>query len=134
MICPDKVRQFYCKVRQFYCKVRQFYCKVRQVLQSATIIKKRDRCSSKYANDSRLMNTSCFIKLAVILVTITNMYFFYTVCFFNDYLMVSLLFLNCLTLIINVVLTYRFIVHSTEKLVFPEIICQRHIHASDTQN
>ena len=117
-----------------YCKVRQFYCKVRQVLQSATIIKKRDRCSSKYANDCRLMNTSCFIKLAVILVKITNMYFFYTVCFFNDYLMVSLLFLNCLTLIINVLLTYRFMEHRIEKLVFPDIICQRHIHAFDTQN
>ena len=45
MICPDKVRQFYCKARQ--------------VLQSATIGTKWDRCSSKYANDSRLMNTSC---------------------------------------------------------------------------
>ena len=51
-------------------------------LQSATVITEWDRCSSKYANNSRLMDTSCFIKLAVILVTINNMHFFYTACFF----------------------------------------------------
>ena len=50
--------------------------------QSATVITEWDRCSSKYANNSRLMDTSCFIKLAVILVTINNMHFFYTACFF----------------------------------------------------
>ena len=49
--------------------------------------------------------------------------------FFYHYLTVSSPFLNCLTLIINVLLTYRFTVHGTEKLVFPNIICQRHIHA-----
>ena len=115
MICPDKVRQFYCKVRQ--------------VLQSATIIKKKDRCSSKYANDSRLMNTSCRY------IDDNHQYVFRLHClFFYHYLMVSLLFLNCLTLIFNVLLTYRFTVHGTEKLVFPDIICQRHIHAPDTQN
>ena len=43
--------------------------------------------------------------------------------------MVSLLFLNCLTLIINVLLTCCFTVHGTEKLVFPDIISQKHIHA-----
>ena len=95
--------------------------------QSATVITEWDRCSSKYANNSRLMDTSCFIKLAVILVTINNMHFFYTACFFYHYLMVSLLFLSCL--VINVLLTYRFTVHSTEKLVFPDIICQRHTPA-----
>ena len=63
------------------------------------------------------------------------MNFFYPLCFFfYHYLMVSLLFLNCLTLNINVLLTYRFMVHRIEKLVFPDTICQRHIHAFDTQN
>ena len=85
MICPDKVRQFYCKVRQ--------------VLQSATIGTKWDRCSSKYANDSRLMNTSCRY------IGDNHQYVFRLHClFFYHYLMVSLLFLNCLTLIFNVLL------------------------------
>ena len=52
------------------------------LLQSATVITEWDSCSSKHANNSRLMDTSCFIKLAVILVTINNMHFFYTACFF----------------------------------------------------
>ena len=44
------------------------------------------------------------------------MNFFYSLCFFfYHYLMVSLLFLNCLTLIINVLLTYRFTEHRIEK-------------------
>ena len=49
--------------------------------------------------------------------------------FFYHYLTVSSPFVNCLTLIINVLLTYRFTVHGSEKLAFPNIICQRHIHA-----
>ena len=93
-------------------------------------------------NNSRLVNSSCFIKLAVILKknskknnNISSMNFFYPLCFFfYHYLMVSLPFLNCLTLIINVLLTYRFMVHRIEKFVFPDTICQRNIHAFDTQN
>ena len=61
------------------------------------------------------------------------MNFFYPLCFFfYHYLMVSLLFLNCITLIMNVLLTYRFTEHRIEKLVFPDTICQRNIHAFDT--
>ena len=52
------------------------------LLQSATVITEWGRFSSKHANNSRLMDTSFFIKLAVILVTINNMHFFYTTCFF----------------------------------------------------
>ena len=50
------------------------------------------------------------------------MNFFYPLCFFfYHYLMVSLLFLNCLTLIINVLLTYRFMEHRIENLYFPTL-------------
>ena len=98
-------------------------------LQSATVITEWDRCSSKYANNSRLMDTSCFIKLAVILVTINNMHFFYTACFFYHYLMASLLFLSCR--VINVLLTYRFTVHSTDGLYFPTLSA-KDIHLLDT--
>ena len=104
------------------------------LLQSATVSTEWDRCSSKYANNSQLMNTSCFIKLVVILVKINNMHFFYTACFLSlSYGFFTISELSGHSRPIDIPL-YGSTVYSIEKLVFPNIICQRHIHAFDTQN